>query len=126
MADISDIDAAQSVKLVGSSSDGTEQTPVNSTDLGQIKTSDTIDQQGEDTVLSLTTTAVIARVGGSNKTNRSYVFLQALDNNVKWGFDTNCRFDAFRNQIITIPASSSCDIYVKADSGTPDVVVGEG
>ena len=80
----------------------------------------------EDIEISLTTTAIEAKVGGTAKTDRSYVFIQALDKDVKWGFDSNCRFDAFKNQIISIPASENCSIFIKMDSGTGDVVVGEG
>ena len=126
MADINDINAAQTVKLVGSSSDGTEQTPIESTNLAELKVADRINQQGEDIQISLTTTAVVARVGVSNKADRNYVFLQALDKNIKWGFDTNCRFDVFRNQLIAIPASDICDIYIKMSTGTGNIVVGEG
>lgn len=126
MPDINDIEAAQTVKIVGSSSDGTEQTPVESSGLAELKTTDRINQQGEDIVISVTTTAVEAKVGGSAKTDRTYVFLQALDKNIKWGFDSNCRFDAFKNQLIAIPASDNCTIFIKSDSGTRDIVVGEG
>lgn len=41
MADLSDISAAQAVKIVGSDSTGVEQTPVNSTLLGELKINDT-------------------------------------------------------------------------------------
>jgi hypothetical protein len=126
MPDISDIDAAQSVKIVGSESDGTEQTPVSSSGLSELKTTDKINQQGEDIIINLSTTAVEAKVGSTAKTDRSYVFLQALDKNVKWGFDSNCRFDAFKNQLISIPASEDCTIFIKADSGSRNIVVGEG
>lgn len=126
MPDINDIEAAQPVKLVGSSSDGTEQTPIESTELAELKVTDRINQQGEDTTISLTTSAVEARVGLAAKSDRTYVFIQALDKNVKWGFDSNCRFDAFKNQLVVIPASENCTIFIKADSGTPSAVVGEG
>ena len=125
MPDISDINAAQTVKLVGSDSTGVEQTPVESTNLAELKAVDKINQQGEDTTVVLSTTAIEAKVGISTKANRSYVFLQALDNNVKWGFDVNCRFDLFRNQFLSIPASEDCLIYIRASSGTPSVVIGE-
>jgi hypothetical protein len=40
VADISDINSAQSIKIIGSSSTGVEQTPVESTTFGELKTSE--------------------------------------------------------------------------------------
>lgn len=126
MADLNELQSSETVKIVGSDSNGGEQNAVGSTGLSELKVTDRINQQGEDVQITVTTTAQIARVGGSNKTDRNYVFLQAIQNQVKWGFDANCRFDAFRNQLIVIPASEDCDIYIKANSGSRNIVVGEG
>ena len=40
MADLSDVNSAQSVKIVGSDSSGSEQTPVESTIYGELRTTD--------------------------------------------------------------------------------------
>lgn len=126
MADITDIESAQTTKIVGSEQDGTETNAVGSTALNELKVSEKINQQGEDITITATTSAVVAKVGASNKANRTYLFIQALDKNVKWGFDANCRFDAFKNQMIVIPVADTCNIYIKSSSGNREVVIGEG
>lgn len=79
-----------------------------------------------ETTLTATTTAQVAKVGGSNLVNRKYVFIEALDNNVKWGFTTACLFNAFRNSAIWVPASESQNVYIKTTGGSVSVVVAEG
>jgi len=79
-----------------------------------------------ETTLTATTTAQVAKVGGSNLSNRKYVFIQAKGSNVKWGFSSACLFDAFKDQLIWIPASEYIDVYIKRTSGTASVIIGEG
>lgn len=126
MGDISDIDAAQSVKLIGSSSDGTEQAPVGSTTNGEVLASDTANSGGLDAVLNLTTTPQEGKVSTSVKSDRKYIVMQALDKNVKWGFsNTTQSFDLFKNQIIIVPLGPNTSVWFKMSSGTGDVAFGE-
>lgn len=125
MADLTELQAAQSVKVVGSSSSGAESTPVNSTDLGELQTVDVPNQTGLSTTLALTTTAVEGKVGASTMTNRKYIEMQALDTGVKWGYDTTCPFDLFKNQFFSLPAGTNCKVYFKMSSGTGSIAIGE-
>lgn len=70
MADISDIDAAQSVKVIGATSDGTESSPVMSNPNGKIMSADISDNGGVQASLTVGTGAVEVKVGGSALANR--------------------------------------------------------
>lgn len=88
MADLSDIQAAGSTKIIGSSVSGSETTPVDSTALGELKTADILNSgTGTQGALTVGTSAVIVRVGGSNLANRK---LLTLHNNslvtLYWGY----------------------------------------
>lgn len=78
---------------------------------------------GVDTTILLTTTAVELKVGGSVLADRKYIFLQARDNNIRWGFNTSCNFDIFKNQFIIMPLGVT--IYAKTTTGTGTIVIGE-
>jgi len=54
MADLTDVDAAQMTKITGASSDGTEQTPVQSTASGRLHTQNRIDPvPGQDVIYTI-------------------------------------------------------------------------
>ena len=88
MGDISDINAAQSIKIIGSANDGTEQTPVKSSSNGDLGVSDGLRQGGVQGALSLATgnTAYEAKVGVSKLSNRKILTITALDD-MYWGYD---------------------------------------
>jgi hypothetical protein len=126
MADLNDVNSAQAVKVIGSNSSGVETTPVKSSLNGELGTSDILDNGGLDTVLALTTTAVEGKVAGAAKANRKYFIMEALDNNVKWGFsNTTQSFDLFKSQLIMVPCGPNTQIWFKMSSGTGNVAIGE-
>jgi hypothetical protein len=125
MGDIIDINAAQTVKLVGADATGLEQTPISSTTLGDLTVTDVPNQVGINTTLNLTTTAAEGKVGASTLVNRKYVEMQALTNNVKWGYDSTCPFDLFKGQFFSLPAGNTCKVYFKASTGTAQVAFAE-
>jgi hypothetical protein len=82
-------------------------------------------QQGVSAVLNLTTTAIELKVGASPLVNRKLIEMQALEKNVKWGYNTNCEFDLFKNQFFSLPCGENCTMYLKASTGTASVAVSE-
>lgn len=82
-------------------------------------------ESGLSTTISLTTSPVELKVGASAKTNRRLIEMQALDKNVKWGYNTNCDFDLFKNQFFSLPCGENCTLYLKASTGTADIAVSE-
>jgi len=126
MGDISDREAAQTTKLVGSESDGTETSPIGSSNNREIFIRDTHDNGGLDTVIALTTTPVEGKVGGTPKTERKYVIMEALDTNIIWGFsETTQSFDLFKSQLIMLPIGPNTKIWFKMTNGAGSVSFGE-
>ena len=124
MGEISDIQAALATKLIGADPTGVETFPLDVKSNQEAKMSDTCSTSAIDAVLALTTAAIEGKVGGSRLSNRKYVIMQALDNNVKWGFNTSCNFDLFKNQIV-MENLGDVPIYFKMSSGTGSVVLAE-
>jgi len=125
MADLDELHSSGSTKIAGSDATGNETNFVDATSLRDLQVADVPNQTGLNATLSLTTTAQELKVGGSTMTNRKYVKFEALSNNVKWGDDTNCLFDAFKSQFFMIPAGTTNKIYMKMSSGTGTASVGE-
>lgn len=125
MDDPVDTKTTDAVRIVGSASDGTEQTPVKSTGQADLQTADVPNQQGVNTTLNLTTTAQEAKVGVSTLTDRKFVEIYTTVNNVKWGYDTTCPFDLLKNQFASIPAGTNNKVYLKMSTGTGTCVVAE-
>jgi len=127
VADIEDIEAAQSVKIIGSDSIGREQTPVSSTPNGEIKIADTHNNGGLDAIISIVSgTPVELKVGGTVLANRKYIIMEALDTGVKWGFsNTTQSFDLFKSQLIMVPIGENTQIWFDCTSGTKQVSVAE-
>jgi hypothetical protein len=64
--------------------------------------------------------------GITPKANRKYFIMEALDNNVKWGFSASTQnFDLFKSQLIMIPVGPNTTVYFKMTTGTGQVVIGE-
>jgi hypothetical protein len=125
MADASPLQCAELTRLIGSQTDGNETNPVGATTDQDLKVGDLINHQGVNAILSLTTTAVEGKVGASRLVGRKYIEMQATTNNVKWGYDTTCPFDIFKNQFFSLPISDICAIYFKSSTGTASVSIGE-
>lgn len=127
MADLTGIEAAQSIKVVGSDNTGAETTPVNSTVNGDLQTADILNNGGLDTVLSIATgVPQELKVGASRKTTRKYVIMEALDTGIKWGFSSSTQsFDLFKSQVIMVPVGEDTEIWFDSTSGTKDVAIAE-
>jgi len=127
MADIQDIDAAQTIKVVGSDPTGVEETPVSSTIHGEIKIADTHNNGGLDKVLTITAGSPLElKVGASRLAARKYVVFEALDTGVKWGFSNSTQsFDVFKRQLLMVPIGENTEIWFDCTSGTKSVAIAE-
>ncbi len=128
MADLTDNQSAQSVKIIGADTAGVETTPARVTpnqDLGAV---DTVNTSALSSQITLSTTPVELRVGASRLVNRKYIWMEALDNNIKWGFGpntTDCRFDIFKSQLLSFPVGN-VPIYAYVTTGSALIAFGEG
>ena len=118
--DIRDLSHIQDSVRLG---DGTDLAEV--TTLKDLQTADVPNQTGLNIALALTTTAIEGKVGVTTLANRKYIEMQALTTNVKWGYDTTCPFDLFKNQFFSLPAGFNCKIYFKSSTGTASVAFAE-
>lgn len=126
MADISDVDAAQSVKLVGSSSDGTEQSPIKSTASGEIRSSDIVTKAIDGTLNFTAGTPTEIKVGGSRMTDRKFVqFIPAAKGSYGYTIGSQ-NIPVGKNQSVTIYLSDDQGIWFDFNSGTNDLFVSEG
>lgn len=125
MGDLTDINSAQQVKIVGQSPNGSETNAVDATSLGDMFVVDVPNQEGLSITLPLTVVSIEGKVGVSTMTNRKYIEMQALDNNIKWGYTTSCDFNLFKNQFFSLPAGSNCKVYFKMSTGVGSVAISE-
>ena len=84
MGDIGESQQSEVIRITNENEDSVAS--VN--DIGELSVNDT-PQQGVSTVLNLTTTAIELKVGVSPLVNRKLIEMQALEKNVKWGYNTN-------------------------------------
>jgi hypothetical protein len=70
MADLTELEAAQTTKIVGSSSSGTENNYVGATATNELRTADISNNGGVQGAITVGTSAIQAMVGGSPLTNR--------------------------------------------------------
>ncbi len=81
------------------------------------------------TSISVTTTAVEAKVGGSAQEERKVVALQPLDGDVFWGYDSGVTSSSghklYKDVYAEIQAATTLPIFLVAASGTVDVRVSE-
>ena len=130
MADLTDLQASQAVKLIGSDSSGAEQTPVQSTAIGELRTVNIVNQPGLQGALSVSTTGVQVKVGGSNLANRT--LLTALNNGtstIYWGKTSSVTSltgtPLVKNQYAEWDIGPNSDIYLIAVSGSHDIRITE-
>lgn len=128
MADLSDVQSAQSVKVIGSNSTGVEQTPVNSTTLGELLTVAVANTAVQHRAQSVTTSAAEALGAASILSNRKFLCITPTNGTVYWGITgvtTSSGSPIFKNQTLTIAANASVHIFV-ISAGTVDCRIVEG
>lgn len=119
MADLSEIQSTESVKIIGASTTGLETTPVNSSATGELLTRDIFSGSGLEGALTVGTSAVEVKVGESKLVNRKFV---TLYNNsifpVYWGFTSGVTTltgtPIQRDSLMSWAASDVTTIYVIA------------
>jgi len=126
MADLNEIESSGSTKIAGSDNSGNESNYTGVSTNKEVFIRDTHDNGGLDAVIALTTTPVEGKVGATPKAERKYVIMEALDNNIVWGFsNTTQSFDLFKSQLIMVPLGENTEIWFKMKNGTGSVAFGE-
>ena len=126
MTDYTEIQSAQSVKVIGSDATGLETTPIQASASGEFLVADVLNVSGLDAIINLTTTPTELKVGASPLAVRKYCILEGLSNNIKWGFSNSTQsFDLFKSQLIMIPVGPNVHLWAKMTSSTGQIAFGE-
>jgi hypothetical protein len=86
MADLNDIQATDAIRIVGATNTGLETTPVNSSLQGDLFVKDVMNVAGTQGALSVTTTAIEAKVGITKLVGRKSLTIQPINGIIYWGY----------------------------------------
>lgn len=129
MGDLTQKQAASPVFIVGSDSVGSETVPVNSTAQGELLASEALSVGGVYGFLSVSTSAVEAKVGASALTDRKILTVMPTDGSIFWGYSNAVTAltgtEIFRNQLATFAVRTGVAIWLIA-AGSRNVRVTEG
>ena len=129
MADLNNLQAAQTVKLAGSDSSGVETTFISSTLNGEIKSADILNVTVLQTTLIVNQSAapVEVKVGASPLVNRKSVLIQAQGSNVIYGFSSTVHpFTLANGSTITLAVGDGVRVWVDRSSvGNVNVAIAE-
>jgi hypothetical protein len=128
MADLTELESSQTVKIVGSDSLGEELSPVKSTNSGDLNVSDQIRSGGVEAGITVTTTSIELKVGGSRLTNRKLV--TALPSGtIYWGYNSTVTASTgtpiFNNQLYAWAANDTCEIWLITTGANKNVRITE-
>lgn len=132
MADLTDLQAAQTVKVVGSDSSGIETYPAKVSSNQDLSVSDGLKNGGVHGTLTLTTanTAYEAKVGRSRLPGRKSLVITAQDN-MFWGYDntvtTSNGMPLLKNQavIFDVDPDSTFQVWLVASANTKTAKIAE-
>lgn len=132
MADLTELQSTQAVKVVGSNSSGAETNPVNANGSGHLQTADVLTVGGVYGTITVGVTAVEVKVGGSKRTDRKLVTIDNTSNaTLYWGYDSSITTSLFagrifKDQQMSIGVDHNVSIYLIAGSGGNSVHISEG
>lgn len=93
---------------------------------------DNLDHANDDAAhgaMTVGTSAVELKVGGSVLANRKAVTMQAMDNSVYWGYSNTVTVSTgtriFKNQFIPLPVGPDIHVWLIADAAGKNVRIGE-
>lgn len=129
MADLNNLQAAQTIKIAGSDSSGVETTFVNATSNGEIKSADILNVASTQAILVVNGSAapVEVKAGASRLVNRKSVMIQAQGTNVIYGFTSGSQpFTLANGSTITISVGDGVGIWIfRTSNGNVNVPIAE-
>lgn len=130
MADLNELQAAQTVKIAGSNNSAAETNFVDATANGDMKTTDVSNNGGLQAALSVGTTAVELKVGISVLDNRkSATLFNNSNNTIYWGYTNTVTINSgtpiFKSQFVEWAVGSGTSIWLIAGSATNDTRITE-
>lgn len=127
MADLTNLQAAETIRIAGANSSGVETAFVNSTINGDLQTADIINTAASQLSINVTTSAVIANISGdSNLSNRKLLIVQCQTGNMTYGFTIESQpFTLPNGATLTLALGPNISVYLRRTSGSGTVVVAE-
>ena len=129
MADLTELQSTDSIKIIGSDPTGLEQFPVASSATGDLFGRDVINTGSVNGAISVSTTAVQAIVGGAALSNRKMVSIIPTNGTIYWGSSnavtTVNGTPLTKNQSLTLSFTAQVPVWLIAASAT-DVRIVEG
>lgn len=132
MSDLTDAQSATTTKIVGSNSSGVENNFAKVSTNQDVGTMDIINTSGVYGSLTVGTTAIEIKVGGSRLTARKLVTLDNISNVVfYWGYDSsittsNYAGRIFKDQQVSWAVGDNISLYVIAGTAGNSARISEG
>lgn len=126
MADLNSLQAAETVKIAGTNSSGIETGFVAASSNGDLKTADVVNTSAVQATLTITTSAVQAKVGGSALSERKMLIIQCKTNGIVYGYSSSSQpFDLPKGTTLVLPCGPNITVWLRKTSGSGDVAVAE-
>jgi hypothetical protein len=130
MADLTELQSSDTVKLVGADSTGNESNFANVTPTGELKIVDAISGSGAEGAITLGTTAIEAKVGASALSNRKLLTVfNNSGNTIYWGrtsgVTTSSGTPIYEKQMVSFQALADAPIYIISSSSGTNVRITE-
>lgn len=129
MADLTGIEASQSVKIVGNDATGTETNPVRASANGDLNVGDLLTVGGTQSNLTVGTSAVEVKVGASKLANRKCVTVMPVDADMYWGWTsgvtTSTGTPIFKSQKATFEVNDTATIFLICASASKNARITE-
>lgn len=130
MADLNEQQAAQTIKITGVSSAGSETNYVDASSNNELKVADVSNNGGVNGAITVSTSAIEAKVGGSALSNRKNITVHNNGSStIYWGYSNGVTISngtpVFKDQFVSWDVGPSTSIYLIAASGSHNVRVTE-
>ena len=123
------VPADQLVGLTGLSSSGAPTNYVGSSPTGDLFVRDSINTNSTNAAISVTTTAIEAKVGASKLANRKFISITPTNGTIYWGSTSAVTIASgtpiFKNQCIAMDFTDNVAVWL-IGAGTVDVRIVEG
>lgn len=129
MSDLTDLQAAQTVKIAGASTSGSETNFVNATVNGDLKAADILNVSVAQAVLVVNQAAspVEVKAGVSRLANRKSVLIQAQGSNIVYGFTSGSQpFLLPNGTTVTLAVGDGVEVWIdRTSNGNVNVAIAE-
>jgi hypothetical protein len=129
MADLPLDSSALPIVIVGANTSGVPATPIGSSLTGDLTVRDSINTLSINGAISISTTAVEAKVGASRLTNRKFISITPTNGIIYWGSSSSVTIvsgtPVFKNQSLTMAFTDNVAVWL-ISAATVDVRIVEG